>query len=122
MSIYTNNNLVVRHVSIMFMLDIIALCGGKFGSLRIIATFFFAFFMPQLKGLNMLEAIGEKRQSANTRSFNEISAKNKKLVAAQTVMGRKRITSTCWQRTLMSIEGLLKNFCLPKSSFTKEVS
>ena len=57
----TNNDLIVYHMELIYFLDMIALCGGKFGSLRIIATFFFAYFMPHLRGLNMLEAIGEKR-------------------------------------------------------------
>jgi hypothetical protein len=58
----TTNTLTIERIQILENLDILALSGGKFGSLRIIATFFFSFFMPHLRGLHMFEILGEVKQ------------------------------------------------------------
>ena len=118
--ISTSNGLVIENLSLISVLDILALSGGKFGALRIIFTFFFSFFMPSLRFNMMLEQIAEVRNKPSpkgNRSFNE-----KKDDAVQVIKGRGRFISTCWQRTWMSCEGLMKRLCAPRSDFAKQVA
>ena len=46
----------------------------------------------------------------------------KKDDAVQVIKGRGRFISTCWQRTWMSCEGLMKRLCAPRSDFAKQVA
>ena len=87
----------------MDVLDILAMCGGKFGALRIIATFVFSFFMPHLKNLFIFEHIGEiKTKKSNKVDTASDDIQSKKSKAFKAIADRKRMTSTCWDRTFMS--------------------
>ena len=85
-------------MSMVQVLDIIALSGGKFGSLRIIATFFFSFFIPLLRNQYMLEQIGEvrKKRSPIEMTLEGEDLETRKEEAIQSVSNRQKVTSTVW--------------------------
>ena len=79
----------------MSLLDILALAGGKFGALRIIATFLFSFFMPALKFNFILENIAEVRhQPTKPDGYQNLDLM--KIEALKVIKGRGKYTSTCW--------------------------
>ena len=93
--ISTSNDLVIENLSLISVLDILALSGGKFGALRIIFTFFFSFFMPSLRFNMMLEKIAEVRNKPSPKK-GQVNLNDRKEEAMQVIKGRGRFTSTCW--------------------------
>jgi len=55
----TTNDLTTDRKITASILDNLALAGGHFGALRIIATFFFSFFIGGLRNIRIMEEVSE---------------------------------------------------------------
>ena len=107
--------------------DVLAMVGGHFGALRIIAGFFLSFWVPLVAALPFLQSMfwidhNLARPPQTAEAMKNKSTRELREEALETIKGRKRPTFSVWDKTMLIIEAHFKNLTFfPQSKVTRIV-